>query len=170
MARTGGRTCSAARLLLVLGTLVAITSTSRLSPLELVTSVPSFAYVLVVQLAGIAAVVRALAPEKRVLHVYGLYLAGHGPWLAALLGVCAVYIFATDPARVLLTTAPFVALVTAGWGGVLTYACFRRVVGLTRRRAWAGLGLFYLVMTTCVLAYFVVAGQLLPILPSEGAP
>ena len=163
----GRALAGAARLLLVLATLVAVTSTGRFAPVELVTAVPSFAYVLGVQAIAIAMVVRLLAPQRvRVLDAYGLYLAGHGPWLLVLLAICVECIVLELPGGTLLSVGPWLFLGAFVWGGFLTYACFRAGLGMPRFRAWVAMGLFYVVTTTSVLGYFVVAGQLLPILPS----
>lgn len=157
----------AAKLLVVVGTLVAVTSTGRLAPFELLTAIPSFAYILAIQAVGVAVVAKLFAApgEVRFRDAYALYLAGHGPWLLALVAICAgCMLVDTQP----LAFAPWLVLGAALWGGLLTYACFRVGLRLTRGRTWAAMGAFYLVLTACVLGYFVVAGQLLPILPGGG--
>ncbi len=160
-------TAGAGRLLVVVGTLVAVTSTGRLAPFELLTAIPSFAYVLAIQAVGVAVVVRLFAAPGgvRFRDAYALYLAGHGPWLLALLAMCAgCMLLDASP----LAFGPWLALGAALWGGLLTYAWLRAGLRLTRGRAFAAMGAFYVVLTACVLGYFVVAGQLLPILPGGG--
>jgi hypothetical protein len=157
------------RLLFVLGAFVAITATGRLAPAELLTAIVTFAYVPAVQALALGVALRTVAPEQRLGHAFALYLVGHGPYFLLFLLVAGGCLLLEAPARVLFRAAAPLAIGTFAWGALLTFACFRGGLALSRRRAAVATGLFYLVALGTVLAYFIAAGQLLPILPPGSA-
>lgn len=157
---TGG----AARLLFVIGTVVAISAAGRLAPVELVVAAFSFAYVPLIQLLALALALRAVSKAAAIPRAFALYLAGHGPWLVALLTIAAICLLAPSPATALAATVPFLVLGALLWGTLLTYACFRHGLGLSRRHAAAGTGLHVLALTAMVVSYFLAMGQLGPLI------
>ncbi|MBX3214043.1 MAG: hypothetical protein KF850_18555 [Labilithrix sp.] len=155
---TGG----ALRLLFVIGAVVATTAAGRLAPIELFVATFSFAYVPLAQLVAVTAALRAVARDVPLRRAFALYLAGHGPWLVTLLAVAAICLLAPSPADVLFAVVPPLVLGTFAWSGVLTFACFRRGLGLTRARAAIATALHMIVLTAIVVGYYLGMGQLGP--------
>jgi len=155
----------AARLLVVVGAFVAWTATGRLTPAEAVGGAISFFYVPLVQLVAFAVAVRVVAPRARLRLAAAMYLAGNGPWIVFLGAIAALCLLASAPGRAIFEAAPFLFVGTWVWGVVVTYACFRRGLGVTRGRAAGATLVLHLVANAFVLGYFLVAGQLRPILP-----
>ena len=151
------------RLLLVIGAVVAITATGRLAPVELFIAAVSFAYVPVIQLIALAAALRVVARTTPVRRAFALYLAGHGPWLVAMLLVAAVCLLAPAPAGILFALFPPLVGISFLWSTVLTFACFRRGLGLARARAAIATAVHVLVLTALVVAYFLGMNQLGPL-------
>ena len=154
-----------ARLAFVTGAFVALTATGRLAPFELVSGMISFSYVPVVHFIAIAAALRVVARDVSPKRAYALYAEGYGPWLLFLLAIVGGSLFVHQPARLLSSRLQPFAIGVFLWGGVLTYACFRVGLGLSRARTALALVVHYVVITACVLAFFLLAGQLLPIIP-----
>lgn len=155
---TGG----ALRLLFVIGAVVALTATGRLAPIELVVAMGSFIYVPLAQLVAVGTALRIAAPTTPLRRAFALYLAGHGPSLVALLGLAALCLLASAPARVLFAVGPPLVLGALAWGSVLTYACFRRGLALPTARAAAATALYLIVLTAIVVGYYLGMGQLGP--------
>ena len=141
---------------------VATTAAGRLAPIELFVATFSFAYVPLAQLVAVTAALRAVARDVPLRRAFALYLAGHGPWLVTLLAVAAICLLAPSPADVLFAVVPPLVLGTFAWSGVLTFACFRRGLGLTRARAAIATALHMIVLTAIVVGYYLGMGQLGP--------
>jgi hypothetical protein len=154
-----------ARFLFVFGAFVSLTATGRLAPVELVSGMISFAYVPVVHAIAVAVATRSVAREVRVTRAFALYAEGYGPWYVLMLVVAGESLFAPTPARALSATGGWMLLVALIWSGVLTFACFRSGLALSRRRAATATALHYVVVVGLILGYFLAAGQLLPIVP-----
>ncbi len=163
--KAGGRALlGGLRFLFFLGAFVSLTATGRLAPAELVSAMLSFAYAPIVHAIAVGLAARFVAPEIRPARVFALYAEGYGPWFLFMLLVAGGSLFAPSPARVLSAVAGWMILGTVGWSIVLTFACFRSGLGLSRKRAAVATSLHYLVVTGLILGYYVAAGQLLPIL------
>lgn len=154
-----------ARLLFVIGAFVAYTAAGRLDPRDVASGAASFSYVPLVQTIALALALRAVAPGQSLRRALALYLAGHGPWLLLFCGVTGACIFARTPGMTLRTIGLPVLVATWAWGMVVTVAFFRAGLGLTRARTAIATAILQAVTLACVLGYFLVAGQLLPILP-----
>lgn len=154
-----------ARFLFVFGAFVSLTATGRLAPVELVSAMISFGYVPVIHGIALAVAIRSVAREVRVARAFALYAEGYGPWFLLMLVVAGGSLFAPAPAALLARTGGFLILGALCWSGVLTFACFRTGLGLSRRRAATATALHYVTVAGLVLAYFLAAGQLLPIVP-----
>lgn len=152
----------ALRLLFVIGAVVATTAAGRLAPIELFVATFSFAYVPLAQLVAVTVALRAVARDVPLRRAFALYLAGHGPWLIALLAIAAICLIAPSPAAVLFKVAPPLLLGTIAWGGVLTFACFRRGLALTAKRAGIATLLHTVVLIAIVVGYYLAMGQLGP--------
>lgn len=150
------------RLLFVIGAVVAITATGRLAPIELLIATFSFAYVPVIQLVALAAAIRLVAKGVPIRRAFALYLAGHGPWLLTLLLVATVCLLAPSPARVLFALLPPLVLFTFAWSGLLTFACLRSGLGLSRARAGVATAIHTVVLTSLVVGYYLSMNQLGP--------
>lgn len=153
------------RFLFVLGAFVSITATGRLAPAELVSAMLSFAYAPVVHLVAVALAARVVAPEVKSVRAFALYAEGYGPWFVCLMLVAGGSLFAPSPARVLSAVGGWMILGTVAWSMVLTFACFRSGLALSRRRSLAATALHYVILMGLILGYYVAAGQLLPIIP-----
>ena len=152
------------RFLFVLGAFVSVTATGRLSPTELLSAMLSFAYAPVVHAIAVGLAARVVAPQVRLARVFALYAEGYGPWCFFLMLVAGGALFAPSPARLLGAVGVWMLLGTVLWSMVLTFACFRSGLGLSRQRAAVATSLHYVILTALILGYYVAAGQLLPIL------
>lgn len=163
----GGPTAAvgAARFLFVFGAFVSLTATGRLAPSELLSGIISFAYVPIVHAVALGVATRSVAREVRLGRAFALYAEGYGPWFLMMLLVAGSSLFAPAPAGLLAATAPLLGLAAMSWSGVLTFACFRSGLGLSRRRAATATALHYVIIIGLYVGYFLAAGQLLPILP-----
>lgn len=153
------------RFLFVFGAFVSLTATGRLAPNELVSGMISFAYVPVVHAIALTAAIHAMARNVRVARAFALFAEGYAPWLLFMWLVAGGSLFAPSPARLLSGSSVWLILGAQLWGGVLTFACFRSGLGLTRRRAAAATAIHYFTYTSLIVGYYVAAGQLLPIIP-----
>jgi hypothetical protein len=152
-------------LMVVLGAFVSFTAAGRLVPLHVVSPSIAWAYVPLLQLAATALVRRRFVRQQSVARIYALYLAGHGGWMLLLLAIASVCLFAPDaPAALLwlLRTGiiPLAVLANFVWGIVITFALFRRGLGLTRGTAHAATALFYSIYAGSIASWFLVTGQL----------
>jgi hypothetical protein len=154
----------ALRLLFVIGATVALTATGRLAPIELAVAMVSFAYVPLVQLVSLAAALRLVARSVPFKRAYALHLAGNGPFVIGLVAIAAVALLAPaeSTAPILLAFVPPLVLLTLVWSGFLTYACFRRGLGLGRARAGLAALAQTIFMVSVVVAYYLGMGQLAP--------
>lgn len=156
-------------LFVVLGAFVSFTASGRLVFLHFLTPTIFQAHFVVLPCALATLIAGRFAPKVKWRDALCLYLAGAGPWLVFALACSALCVLAPDPGatfRALVEHGvPFyVVVVTLLWGGTLTFAFFREGLALCRARAIAATTLFYVSLTTCVLAWFLFTGQLLPIL------
>jgi hypothetical protein len=152
-------------LMLALGAFVSFTAAGRLVPLHVVSPTIAWAYVPLLQLAAIAIVRARFVRGERVGRVYALYLAGHGGWMLFLLSLAGVCLFAPDAPAALLWLlrtgiVPIVALLNFVWGIVLTFALFRRGLGLSRGTARAATSTFYAIYAGSIVSWFFFTGQL----------
>ena len=154
------------RLAFVVGAVVAITSAGRLAPVEHLVASGSFAWVPLVQLVALAVALRVTARDVPIRRAFALHLAGQGPAMVVLLAIAALALVvpADATARVLLRAVPSLLAAALVWGGVLRYACFRRGLGLSPRRALAATALYTFVIVGIVVGYFLAMGQLQPLL------
>jgi hypothetical protein len=153
------------RFLFVLGAFVAFTATGRLAPAELFSAMLSFSYAPIVHAVAIGLAARVVAPQLGTTRVFALYAEGYGPWFLFFLLIAGGSLFAPSPARTLTQAGGWLLLGTVLWSIVLTFACFRSGLALSRAHAAAATLLHYVVITALILGYYVAAGQLLPILP-----
>jgi hypothetical protein len=160
----------AARLLGVVGIFVSFTSTGRLSPVDAVLAAGAFTWILGVQAAALFSAKTVTRAKVPFLTLAALYLEGHGIWLFALLAICGALLFAPDSLAAVAVVGPVAILVAFFWGIVTTVALFRSGVGMSRKRAFGATLTFYCVTTGLVLSYYLLLGQLLPILPFGRMP
>jgi len=152
-----------ARLLFVIGAFVSLTATGRLAPFELAVAMGSYAYVPLAQLVAVTFAVRAVSRKVSLRRAHAFYLAGHGPWFLMLLGIALVCLIAPSPATVLFAVLPKALPLTFVWSGILTYACFKRGLGLGTRGAGVGVAIYVAALTSIILGYYVAMGQLGPL-------
>jgi hypothetical protein len=152
------------RFLFVFGAFIALIATGRLAPIELASAMLSFAYVPINHFMAVTIATRIVAPEVKPTRAFALYAEGYGPWFLFMMTMSGAVLFAPSPARLLSPITAVFLLVTIGWSGVITFACFRSGLALARRRAALATAVHYVVVSTLLLGYYIAAGQLLPIL------
>jgi hypothetical protein len=152
----------ALKLLFVLASFVALTTTGRLAPIEIAVAMVSFIYVPIVHAASTTLALRALAKKASLRDAIALSYAGYGPWLLFFVIVSGLCLFVPSPAQTLFRVLPPLVLATFVWGIVVTYGSFRHGLELTRPRAIGATFIHYLTEIGFVVAYYVVAGALLP--------
>jgi len=158
------------RLLLVVGVFVSFTSTGRLSPVDTLLAAGSFVWIPLVQALGVFAGKSAARSDMKIERWLALYFDGHGVWFLALLAIVAALLFAPSSASAVFVVGPVAVLFALVWGIVTTFAMFRRGADLGAGRAALATLVFCVVTIGAVLGYYVLAGQLLPILPLPGGP
>ncbi|HVY46188.1 MAG TPA: hypothetical protein VHB21_09930 [Minicystis sp.] len=155
---------------LVLGGFVSLTSAGRLVAFHVASVFVFWAFLPIVEALAVALAVRLASPGKDVRRALALYFTGHAPWLFFLLVVALVPFVAPD---VYATMAwllargvlPLLLLVALGWGGVLTFACFRAGLGLGRGRAAGATAIFYAVLVGGITSYYLATNQIQPQVP-----
>jgi hypothetical protein len=157
-------------LLFVIGAFVSITSAGRLVAFHVVATMAFWSFLPVIQGVIFALTIRLLAPRSGVKAALALHFRGYAPWHLFLLGVAGVCIFAPDVAATLtalLRTGALPGLLVATWigSGVLTFACFRSGIGLSRARAAAATALYYLGYVIAIVAYYLAMNEIQPQLP-----
>jgi hypothetical protein len=156
-----------AMLQLALGGFVSLTSAGRLVAAHVAMTALFWVFLPMWQMVAVAIALRVVAPKTTLVRALCLYFIGHGPWLAFLLVISGVCIFAPDVYAAmmkLLTTGalPALILVAFVWGGVLTWAFFRSGLALSRLRAAAATAIFYVVFIGAIVGYYFATDQILP--------
>jgi hypothetical protein len=153
---------NALALLAALGLMIAYSATGRLNAFELLSTVPSFAYVPLAHLLGVAAATRLFASGVSVAKSYALYSDGYGPSCLALILIAAGCLAAKDPAALVPWFGGLLLLGWA-WGGALTFFAYRVGLQTSRLRAVGAVLVIHLVTILVGLMLFLLAGQLLPL-------
>jgi hypothetical protein len=164
---------AAARVILILFTLggfVSLITAGRLVAFHVAGTMISWSFVPAVQAAAFAAALRIIGNRAPLAPALALYFTGHGPWLLFLLLIAGVCLFAPDTYATLRFmlgrgVLPALFLGTIAWSGVITFACFRAGVGLTRARAGAATAIFYLGFSSAIVGYYLAMNQIQPQLP-----
>jgi hypothetical protein len=159
--------------LLVLAGFVSLISAGRLVAFHVASTMIFWSFVPAWQALVMALVLRIVdptGPRAALAPALALYFTGHGPWLLFLLSIAGVCLFAPDTGaamRWLLGSGvlPLAMLGTIVWSMVLTFACFRKGIGLPRARAWMGTVLFYLGFTAAIVGYYLSMNQIQPQVP-----
>ncbi len=162
-----------ALVLLVLGGFVSLTAAGRLVAFHVASTMVFWAFVPAVQAAVFAVVLRLASPPRhrpRLVPALALYFTGHGPWMLFLLAVAGVCLVAPDVYAAMTWllghgVLPGLMLATIAWSGVLTFACFRAGLGLSRGRAGAATGAFYAGFSGVIVSYYLAMNQIQPQLP-----
>lgn len=157
-------------LLFVIGAFVSITSAGRLVTFHVAGTMAFWSFLPLIQGLVFGAVVRLVAPKQSVKAALALHFRGYALWHLFLLAVSGVCLFAPDVAAAmtaLLSTGVLPGLLVATWvgSGVLTFACFRSGIGLSRARASAATALYYLGYVGTIVAYYLAMNQIQPQVP-----
>ena len=154
-------------LLFVIGAFISLTTAGRFVAFHVASTMVFWSFIALIQAALFAAVLRSLAPRTNLPFALALYFTGYGPWLlflTALAGVCLfvpdVYVAFSSLLRA--GVLPALLLGTWIWSGVLTFACFREAVGLSRGRAGLATALFYLAFVATIVAYYLLMNAIQP--------
>jgi hypothetical protein len=121
------------------------------------------------QVVWLGVALRVVKHDGPFSHAVDLLFAGYAPWYAVLLAISAVCLFAPSASTAILGLIALgilpVAFVTATVMGVLlTFACFRAGLGLSRRHAAISLCVFYAGFGASIGTWFLATGQLTALL------
>lgn len=155
--------------LVVLGATISVTTAGRFVLAHVLLVGAAWAFVPAAQLLALC-LVRTRAGRHRPLGpTIHLFFAGQGGWLALLVALVALVSLAPSLADALTSTHWIVLLAGGGLvallhGVVVTFAFVREVWGVARRPAAVATLSYYLLLATIFLSYFLVMGQLTPLL------
>jgi len=160
-----------ALILVVLGGFVSLTAAGRLVAFHVASTMVFWSFIPAVQAAVFAVVLRIASPQgyrPGLVPALSLYFTGHGPWmlfLLALAGVClaAPDVYATMTWLLGHGVLPALLLATIAWSGVLTFACFRAGLGLSRRRAALATAGFYAGFSGVIVSYYLAMNEIQPL-------
>ena len=155
---------------LLIGLAIAISTSGRPSLRLVLGSGIAWSFVPALHVVSVALLTLTLARGR--LHVgrtLDLYFMGLLPWSAWLLALAAIASF-TSPEReaALCTIAFFTMPVPFVWARIVTFAFFRRALGLSGRRSAAAVVLNVAIVWGSILLFFLLSGQLWPRLVSRG--
>ena len=153
--------------LFVVSAFVSWTAAGRLVVSHLVWTVVFWSFLPLVQLGALAFALRIVARDRSLAFAARLYFAGHGPWIAFMLAVSGVCLFTRDVYAVMmrlltLGILPGALLLSFVWGGVLTWATFRRGLALARGPATAATALYYFAFVSAIVGYYYATDQIRP--------
>lgn len=153
--------------LFVIGAFVSWTTAGRLVAFHVASTMVFWSFIPVIQAVFFAAVLRLLAPGSGLALALALYFTGHGPWLFFLTALAGVCLFAPDVYGALTWLLghgilPGLLLGTWIWSGLLTFACFRTGLGLSRRRAGLATALFYAGYVGAIVSYYLMMNAIQP--------
>jgi hypothetical protein len=160
-------------ILLVIGAFVSLTTAGRLVAFHVVSTMVFWSFVPLAQAAAFAAALTVAAPRTprpKLAPALALYFTGHAPWMILFWILAGVCLLAPDVYATMMwllhTGALFgMLLVAVAWSGVLTFACFRSGIGLSRGRAGAATALFYAGFTAVIVGYYLSMNEIQPQLP-----
>lgn len=153
--------------LFVIGAFVSWTAAGRLVAFHVASTMVFWSFIPLIQAVSFAVVLRLLAPGRGLAFALALYFTGHGPWLFFLTALAGVCLFAPDVYGALTWLLghgilPGLLLGTWSWSGVLTFACFRTGLGLSRCRAGLATALFYAGYVGAIVSYYLVMNAIQP--------
>jgi hypothetical protein len=154
--------------LAVLGGFVSLTAAGRLVWFHLLFGTLAWVFVPLLQIGWLALALAVVSRPHLSARSIDLFYVGQAPWLLFLLGLAGVCLFAPEAWAtfqwLLASQILAVALLAAAvWSVLLTFAFFRGALCLEPRRAWFGMSVYYLGFAATVATYYVVTGQLLPL-------
>ncbi len=156
------------RNLFVVAAFVVLTSAGRLTLLDTLYAMLSFAWVPVVQASALAVARRCVKAPTSFLTLFAVHLEGHAPWSLAFTLLGGLTVFVGSPELVLPKVAPVVMLAAFVASVLLTFASFRAGTKVGRKRAVLATLAYYATATMIVVTYFSALGQLGPIVPARG--
>ena len=155
---------------LLMGLAIAISTSGRPALRLVLGSAVAWSFIPALHTASIALVTLTLARSSlRPGRAIDLYFMGLLPWSAWLLGIAALASLIPPPREAAVwSTALFTAPALLIWGRVVTFAFFRRALGLSRRRCLAAMALNLAIVWGAILAFFLLSGQLWPRIVGRG--
>lgn len=160
------------------GAFVSLTTAGRLVGFHVVSTMAFWAFIPAVQAGAFLVALRLVGAHRRTLAAeslrppaaLALYFAGHGPWLLFFTATAGVCLFAPDVHTTMMGllrrgVLPALFLTTIVWSGVLTYACFRSGLSLSRARAGRATAIFYLGFSAVIVGYYLAMNEIQPQLP-----
>jgi hypothetical protein len=154
-------------LMFVIGAFVSWTSAGRLVAFHLASTMIFWSFIPAIQAVVFAGVLRVVAPGTGVARALVLYFTGHGPWFFLLTSIAGVCLFVPDVYAAMIWllghgVLPGLLLGTWIWSGLLTFACFRAGVGLSRRRGGIATALFYAGFVGAIVSYYLLMNAIQP--------
>jgi hypothetical protein len=149
---------------LLIGLAIAISASGRPTLRLVLGSAVAWSFVPALHAASVALITLTLGRGRlRSGRAIDLYFMGLLPWSGWLLVIAALASF-TPPARdaAVWSTVLFTAPVLFTWSRIVTFAFFRRALGLSRRRSLAAVALNVAIVWGAILAFFLLSGQLGP--------
>jgi hypothetical protein len=154
-------------LLFVIGAFVSWTAAGRLHAFHVTSTMIFWSFIPAIQAVVFAVVLRFVAPATGTAPALVLYFTGHGPWLLFLTAIAGVCLFAPDVYGAMIWLLghgilPGLLVGTWIWSGLLTFACFRAGVGLSRRRSGLATALFYGGFVAAIVSYYLLMNAIQP--------
>jgi hypothetical protein len=155
---------------LLIGLVMAISASGRPTLRLVLGSGVAWSFIPALHVVSVALVMLTLARGRLPLvRALDLYFMGLLPWSLWLLSIAALASF-TPPQReaqlwtIVLLTVP----VPVVWARIVTFAFFRRALGLSRTRSVASVVLNVAIVWGSILGFFVLSGQLWPRIVGRG--
>jgi hypothetical protein len=156
-----------ARLLLVLGLFVSITTSGRVVPVQVAGTMLAWVFTPLIQTTAVLFAARLVARDAPGWRVLDLYFAGHGPWLVLMWIAAGIVVIPPHPTEVfffLLAKGVLPGLLVGGfvWGILLNVAMFRGGLGLSRGKTALATIVFYVLFVGQVVAYYLWSDAIQP--------
>lgn len=155
--------------LFVVAAFISFITAGRWVWFHIVAAMAMWSFVPLYQLLFVTWIARLLKSDRPLHHLIDLFFAGQGAWYVFFLLISGLCIFSPEvwpTFQVLMSSGALIAvfLGTIVWSVLITYAFFRAGLGLTAGKAILGSGLFYLFFDGTIAAYYLLTGQLYPLL------
>lgn len=158
-----------AAVLAAVGCFVSLTTAGRLVLADVAWSMLAWAFLPALQALALTLALRGVAPGRSRAAAFSLLLLGVGPWIALLLTLAGVCLFApsvSDALAAMLRVGALPAMLVAALLGsiALTAAMLRAALGLSRADTALRTLAYYLLLGAMIAGYYAAVGELLPLL------
>lgn len=148
-----------AKLMFTLGLFVSISTTGRVVPIQVASTMLAWLFTPLVQAFAVLFVARVFRRDASRARVLDLYFAGHGPWLVLMWIAAGIVAVPPNPTEIFffLLGKGILPLLLVGafvWSVVLNVAMFRTGLGLSRGKTALATALFYVLFVGQVVGYY----------------